>query len=445
MSETDSPLGLVLDRARAAILGYKVAVDITCFDGTYNGTQVATLELIRALVRRKDKISSLALIKRDDTVGACPPEIEELVNEVVTVAELKKRKQPAFDLVHRPFQVYALEDLELLQQVASRFVITQLDSLAYTVPGYAASPDWWSKVRQFTRLALGSSDGIIFISQEAKKETARHGLQISEDRSCVTYVGVEPRPQPVQSKPPTAAEQLTGFPFILMIGANYRHKNRLFVLRLFAKLLELYEWPGKLVFAGPSKMDGGSSPEETEEISRNPWLAERVLDLGEVDENEKQWLLENTGLLLYPSTVEGFGMVPFEAAWANTPALTSRISALEEILGDNIIYLESFEPANAAHTVWRLLSQPDLAGQQIAAIQKRAAAFSWDKVAGETWAFYRQILGKPPHISKTVNRQLAQYSELEDEYRKLEGWAWELNKQLSAVKKRRWWTRIKFF
>lgn len=450
MSDTDAPLGLALDRARAAILGYRIGIDVTCLDTTNSGTQQATLELVRALVQaktnRQDDRSSLTLVTRDDAVGACPPNIAGLVDEVITVSELKKRSQPAFDLFHRPFQIYALEDLELLQQTSSRFVITQLDALAYAVPAYAPNPDWWDKVRRFTRLAFGSADGLIFISEEARQEAARQGLEVTPDRSCVTYVGVDPRPGPLPAQSPAKADKLAGKPFLLMLGANFRHKNRLFALRLFAHLLEHYNWEGNLVLAGPDKAQGGSATEETALLKQNPHLARRVMDLGPVDDNVKQWLLENAALLLYPSIVEGFGMVPFEAAWANTPALTGRISSLSEVLGDEVVYLASFEPAAAAQTAWKLLSEPELAGRQIAAIQARAERFSWEKVGEKTWEFYQQILGKAPHLSKTINRQLAQYTHLEDEHRKLQGWSAQLNQQLierhlPLLKLKKWFTR----
>lgn len=449
MSETDTPLGLALDRARAAILGYKIGIDVTCLDATYNGTQQATLELVRSLAQakaqRQGDHTSLTLVTRDDAAGACPPDIAALVDEVVTVSELRKRPQPAFDLFHRPFQVYALEDLELLQQTSSRFVITQLDSLAYAVPAYAPDPDWWDKVRRFTRLAFGATDGLIFISEEARRETARQGLEVSPDRSCVAYVGVDPRSEPLPARPLDRADRLAGKPFLLMLGANFRHKNRLFVLRLFAKLIELYNWDGNLVLAGPDKTKGGSAAEEAELLEQNPALANRVVDLGPVDENEKQWLLENAVLLIYPSTVEGFGMVPFEAAWANTPALTGRISALSEVLGEEIVYLESFAPAEAAATVWKLLTEPELAEKQVVAIQRRAGEFSWEKVGNKTWEFYRQILGKAPHLSKTINRQLAQYTRLESEYNKLQNWSAELNRQIVTQEQNRLVPRIKAF
>ncbi len=439
----DAPLTLALESACRAIRGYKLALDATCLDGKSNGTQVLTLELTRALIAQKAPDISLTLIVRDETPLTGLAGLEKLVDDVVTVSELKKRPQPAFDLIHRPFQVYSLEDLELLQQAAARFIVTHLDSLAYAMPDYAPDADWWAKLRHFTRLTFATCDGMAFISQEARQEAARQGLDLPQDRTCVTYVGVNHRLHQVQAKAPPEAGQLLEQPFILMLGTNYRHKNRPFALRLFALLVEQYNWPGKLVFAGGDKLAGGSSREESREIEQHPALKGRVINLGAVDEGEKQWLLEKAALLLYPSTVEGFGMVPFEAALAGTPALSTRLSSLGEVLGEGLIYLESFEPAESAKTAWQLLSQPDLARRQVEAIRLRAGAFSWQRVAEATWEFYRQILRKPPRLPEAATRQLSQLGGLEQEYRKLQEWSEELNRQLMAIDKNRLLSRLK--
>lgn len=437
MSLPDSPLALALQRARYALLGYHIGLDATCLDGTKNGTQVLTLELTQALARQKSDNVRLTLFTSDTAKPADLLGVEKLVDEVLTVSAVKKLTQPAFDLVHRPFQVYSLEDLELLQKVARRFVVTQLDGIAFATPAYAPDADWWLKLRHFTRLTFGASDGVIFISQEAHQETARQGLAVDEKRASVTYLGLDHQLHQSAPKAPREAEHLLERPFILMLGTNYHHKNRAFALRLFARLVEQTGWDGNLVFAGSNKAAGGSTLEEQQEIERHPALSGRNIDLGAVGEGEKQWLLAKAALLLYPSTVEGFGMVPFEAAQVGTPALTARTSSLAEVIGEDAVYLESFDPAEEARTVWQLLSRPEAAKRQVTALRERARNFTWAKVAQETLAFYRQILGQAPHLPQAINQQLAQYSELTQEYQKLQGWSAELNRQLVSGGKKR--------
>ncbi len=97
MSLPDSPLVLALQRARLAILGYKIAIDATCLDGISNGTQVLTLELTRALVQQKKENTRFTLFISDKTRPADMLGIEKLVDQVLTVSEVKKLAQPAFD------------------------------------------------------------------------------------------------------------------------------------------------------------------------------------------------------------------------------------------------------------------------------------------------------------------------------------------------------------
>ncbi len=47
--DVQGPLALALERASGALLGHHIAIDATCLNGTTTGTQVGTLELIRAL------------------------------------------------------------------------------------------------------------------------------------------------------------------------------------------------------------------------------------------------------------------------------------------------------------------------------------------------------------------------------------------------------------
>ncbi len=68
-----------------------------------------------------------------------------------------------------------------------------------------------------------------------------------------------------------------------------------------------------LVFAGPTIRQGSSRPREARLLDAHPGLAASVLDVGAVSEAEKAWLYRRSALVVYPSVVEGFGLVPFEA------------------------------------------------------------------------------------------------------------------------------------
>jgi hypothetical protein len=167
-------------------------------------------------------------------------------------------------------------------------------------------------------------------------------------------------------------------------------------------LIYKYGWEGRLVLAGPKVSWGGSEAEEEAFLRQNPEVYAQICDLGPVTEAEKQWLLQHSSLVLYPSTYEGFGLVPFEAAVVGTPALTARTTALAEVLGEGVIYLDSFDPEQGADLVWRFLTDSEISVKQVEAIRARAALFTWETTAQNAWQFYRKVLSLPPRPNRAV-------------------------------------------
>lgn len=395
-SNAQGPLALAIERARVALLGHRIAIDATCIGGSTTGTQVLTLELLRSLASAPARCAHLAVIIKDSASIEALLGVDQLVDEVIRLSDLEHLGYPLFDLVHRPFQIHWPSELTLLQKVASRFMVSQLDCISFSNPSYAASSEEWRQYRYLTLVALAIADGIAFISRDAAHDTTHQGVLLPDDRVCVTSIGVDHLLHSTAATPPLESDGFKDQPFILMVGTDFRHKNRTYALRLFKELSRRYRWPGKLVFAGPKVSWGGSDVEEASEIQRSPELRSRVYYLGAVNEAEKRWLLEKAALVLYPSTYEGFGLPPFEAAIAGTPALTTRSASLQEVLGDWVIYLDTLNPGVGAETAWSLLSDPETARRQVEAIKSRVSDFRWSDVADRTWDFYRRILDMPP-------------------------------------------------
>ena len=76
------------------------------------------------------------------------------------------------DVVHRPYQVSSQHDLDVLQELGDRIVISHLDLIAYSNPGYFPDFERWEAYRQITRRALALADRIVFISREAAADAS---------------------------------------------------------------------------------------------------------------------------------------------------------------------------------------------------------------------------------------------------------------------------------
>jgi GT2 family glycosyltransferase/glycosyltransferase involved in cell wall biosynthesis len=413
-SDEHNPLALAIQQARAALVGYRIAIDATCIGEAITGTQVLTLELIRALATYRIDGVHISVIVSDQFKPEVLGGVNELVDEVLTFSELLELPMPCFDLIHRPFQARTSYDLLFLKRVARRFVISQLDFIVYSNPSYAAGYEEWQQYRSLTKLILSSADGVMFISHNAWQDAVHQGLRIPDERVCVAYLGLDhlmEGTRPVLEQP---FDNLPRPPFILMLGTNFRHKNRAYALKLYYELIKRYDYKGPLVLAGADVLWGGSETEESEVLDAHPELRDRVLYLGKVSDLEKIWLLEHADLLLYPSIYEGFGMVPFEAATFEKPVLTMPVTSLEEVLGEHVFCLDSWDPGEGAEKAWSLISDAALARQQVQMIRERAEEFRWHQVAERTWDFYLEILHKP---SPAFGAQLNRYHSVEWELR----------------------------
>lgn len=415
-NEADSPFARAAVRARAALLGYHIAVDATCVSQYTTGTQVFTLELINAvidrlLIQRQSPNQAityspipfkLSLVVADGPLPDILQQVAARAGDLCTLMpiktlrqRLKEDKTPPFDLLHRPFQLTSSRDLLFLLSSARRFIVSQLDCIAYANPSYALNAETWVAYRQLTERVFALADGITYISADARHDAKHRGLLIAPERECVAYLGVNHQLHLAEASADDVAKlrvKLGDVPFLLVLGTNFRHKNRVYAIHMLRALIAQHGWAGNLVFAGPNVASGGSVQEEAEAATG---LESRVIYLGAIDEAQKSWLLQNAALVLYPSNYEGFGIVPFEAAQVGVPCLALRNTSVAEVLGDEVQYLENNDPQASVGLVWQMLTDRTVAAAQVAAIATRAGRFDWHKVAQETLAFYDRVLTLP--------------------------------------------------
>jgi glycosyltransferase involved in cell wall biosynthesis len=97
--------------------------------------------------------------------------------------------------------------------------------------------------------------------------------------------------------------------------------------------------------------------------------------------------------LVFPSLYEGFGLPVLEALSCGCPVVAADRTSVPEITGDAALLVDPGDPDAIAAAVGRVLDDAALAASLRAAGPARAAAFTWARVARETLAMYRRILG----------------------------------------------------
>ena len=81
-----------------------------------------------------------------------------------------------------------------------------------------------------------------------------------------------------------------------------------------------------------------------------------------------------------------------EAMSYGCPVITSNVSAMPEVAGDAAILVEPENVAQLGEAMRAVLRSTGAAAELRARGLRRAAEFSWEKCAQETWAVYRELL-----------------------------------------------------
>ncbi len=204
------------------------------------------------------------------------------------------------------------------------------------------------------------------------------------------------------------ADQLAGSPFLLCLGADYMHKNRLFALRLLDALRSEQGWHGRLVLAGIHVPHGSSSELERALLAERPALAEAVVDLGPVAEAQREWLMGNAAALLYPTVYEGFGLVPLEAGAAGVPCIFAAQTSLAEVVPEAATIVP-WDPSASASASAPLLERGPARDAHVGLLAAAAARRSWTHAAAETVDAYREALLSAPRESMMLTREAVRH------------------------------------
>jgi GT2 family glycosyltransferase/glycosyltransferase involved in cell wall biosynthesis len=384
---THSPLARTLANARRSFEDLFVTIDGRSLGPVPTGTQLHVLELVAA-VQRTGGVRLRVVVPTD--LGEYAR--EALASANVTLIAETEIWTPGLErsgVMHRPQQVTGTHDLRLMAHLADRSVITQQDLIAYRNPGYFPSFPQFEHYRSLARRALTLADAVVFFSHHAARDAVVEEL-VAPDRAHVAYIGVDHRVAVASAEPcrPEGCEALGDQEMLFCLGTDFRHKNRLFCLRIVEQLQLRYGWAGRLILAGPRVQHGSSAGDEAAFLATRPRLAEAVIGLPAVTSAEKAWLFARATALLYPTVYEGFGLMPFEAADFGVPALWSAQASLGEVLPSDAQTLVAWDPVASADAVIDVLRDPARAEALVATVRRAAERFRWDATGRKLVSIY---------------------------------------------------------
>lgn len=385
-----SALAAVHATARCKVMGLRLLVDGSCLGPKEMGTQMQTAALIGALAERAD-VERVCVPLAD----AIPPyAAQALSHPKVDARSMADGDVTAFgkvDVAHRPFQAVGTLHPSW-SEVATRTVVTILDLISYQVGIYHASADDWMRHRAAVRRVAGSVDGVVTISNDVREHLRLERLPIEAERVAVIELGTDHRlgdeveevPRELLARDFVAAE------FVLVLGTNYAHKNRDLAIDVVVTLRRR-GWDLSLVLAGAAVPFGSS---RNQEALRAPGEG-GVFAIPDTTSAERNWLLRHAALVLYPTSAEGFGMVPYEAARFGTPTVMVPFGPLGEIGGHLPVHPVDWSPASLADAAEVLLAEPDAARRQVDAALQAGQDYTWAAAAAKLVGVYRALLAAP--------------------------------------------------
>ncbi len=400
-------LTLALEAARGRRSRLSVTIDASALDGAITGTHVHVLELIRALAHT-DQLQLRVLVREQRIDRAALELLDALPQTEILAFERLDASTPKSTVFHRPQQTFSASDVALALTLGERFVLSQLDLIAYRNPGYFADADAWEDYRRAGRHGLSAAERVVVFSEHTRRELLADAL-VEDTRVRVVPPGLDHHAAVQPQRPAFGGEGRDEPPsdgFLLCLGTDFRHKNRVFALRLLGALREHHDWQGSLVLAGTHIPLGSSLELERDYLDEHPELRAAVVTLGPVSESEKAWLLAHAGAVVYPSAYEGFGLVPFESAQSGVPCLFAAQSSLAEEAPAQtaaIVPWDAEASANAAHA---LLSDPDARAAHLQALTAAAQALTWEACARAMVQLYREAALAPVRDAATLSRDL---------------------------------------
>jgi glycosyltransferase involved in cell wall biosynthesis len=219
--------------------------------------------------------------------------------------------------------------------------------------GVLRHPEWfnrWTSV--YSRIAVprvvAAATKVIAVSEFTKRELMSL-LAVPEDRIRVVPNGVE---DVFTADGPRAEGE-----YVLAVGTLEPRKN-------LARIAEAVD--GELRVVGVRGWGGVDPPPNV------TWL-------GDVGDDELAALYRGARCLVYASLYEGFGIPVAEALACGCPIVTSRGSAMEEIAGDEAIYVDATSVESIRDGIARAR----------APMPRRVA--TWPEVAARTRAVYEEL------------------------------------------------------
>ncbi len=364
-----------------------IAVDLRALVGRPTGIGLFTLEMLRELARRDGARyigMAHAATSRDDELRRERIEVERHPAPLgVWWQQLRLPRRLArgdVDLLWSPL-------ITLPAWLPKPAVVTVHDLTAVLHPDSHRLKVRLSILPFLTR-TLDRARRVV-VDSRATADDLRFHFPECASRVTVVYpgVGADFHPGPAALIARTRAELGCPDGYLLYVGTLEPRKNVHLLIDVWEALRREDPKVPPLVLSGSSGWHSRRLLRRIEALA-----SQGLIYLGHTARDFLVRLFQSATLFVYPSRYEGFGLPPLEAMACGIPTITSDRSSLREVAGEAAVKIDPDDPDQLARAVRRILSEPRLARELGERGIERAAAFAWDRAAGEMETIFLESL-----------------------------------------------------
>lgn len=251
----------------------------------------------------------------------------------------------------------------------------------------------WGLTYRATRVILCST----YMQREAVEI-----FSLPRDKTVVIPNGVDPAVilNSAASPDRRQAVALDGEQIVLYLGRLVREKGVHVLVEAAPRVLaECPQAKFVLIGAGPERPG-------LEARVREMGLADKVVFLGFVSDEERNAMLCAATVAVFPSLYEPFGIVALEAMAAGAAVVASDVGGLGDVVRHEQTGLTSLvgDSASVAAQIVRILQNPEWAEQLTQSAQQALNQYDWRHIAEATIHVYQQVMHPVPAVG-VVHRE----------------------------------------
>jgi glycosyltransferase involved in cell wall biosynthesis len=276
-------------------------------------------------------------------------------------------------------------ELPVAMNTKVRTVVTIHDLIFLRYPEYYKPFDRWIYARKY-KSACERADLVIAISEQTKRDVIDF-FGIDERKIRLVYQGCDAQfYRTASEREKQIVQALYHLPekYILYVGTIESRKNLATLVKALATLPEYVH----LVVVGKETAYAAKVKEEIAALK----LTHRVLFLNAVAFVHLPVIYQQAQVFCLPSLFEGFGIPVLEAINSKVPVVTSDISSLPEAGGPGQLYVDPTSETEIATAIRRILDNPGLREQVVAAGLEHAQLFKEESIAKNLWNTYKELI-----------------------------------------------------